>query len=588
MCGILGIKGSYNHAQAKRAFESLAHRGVDASDTFAKEGLFLGFHHLQIEGTQTKQPFIKEGVAVLFNGEIYNYKKLQQALDYKFKYFSEVETLYALYKAYGERFVEKIEGMFAIAIIEDEKVLLYRDRFGKKPLFWAQSGDSFVFASEIKAIKPLIASHPMNLDILSCYLSYGTTIAPHTFYKNIYKLEASSYLIFENAKIDTKHYYSPIKPICITSEEEALTQIEQTLKEALDKRAVPAALLSGGVDSSLICALYQQKFGNLNTFSIGYDEYQKYSELPFAKDVASHISSTHREIIMTQRDFLDSIEQTLYHLDEPLGDPSIVPLQFLMRHIREDGFKSVLTGDGSDELFLGYRQYREFFDIESAKALKYKNWLKNYFKANFSLNKEWEWYKRIFEQSPLFRTSGEVFTDLQKNQFLNTKIEDNDSLRYIQHHIDNFGSSEDLRWYSYIDLKVHLGEYFLTKLDRASMMHSVEARSPFLDSQLVELSFAISPHLKIREQMPKYLLKKLARNHLPAKIVYRKKRGFSYPFTEWLNNAKEFDIISLVNKEAGLFKNEEIGFLLNQIQKGKFKQHAWLIYIFARWFKNNT
>ncbi len=215
----------------------------------------------------------------------------------------------------------------------------------------------------------------------------------------------------------------------------------------------------------------------------------------------------------------------------------------------------MLTGDGSDELFMGYKTYKEFYELEKVNDLQFKNWLRNYFKAHFSMHKEWEWYKRIFEGTTLFRSSAEVFTDLQQNRLLRMNIRDNHSLEAIAKYTEEFeqsGRTSPIDWYSFLDLKVMLGEVFLRKLDRMSMAHSIEARSPFVDRAVVAAAFSCEPDLR-RGETPKELIKIIAKTYLPKETVERKKKGFNYPFMQWLQESGELEVIERVQA-----KNEPI------------------------------
>ncbi|KIM04540.1 MAG: hypothetical protein KN64_07300 [Sulfurovum sp. AS07-7] len=588
MCAIFGIVGEYDLKEAKNALFLMEHRGPDSSSYIFDKNFFLGHNRLSIIDLdkEADQPFVYQDIALSFNGEIYNYKELKEKLPFNFKTKSDTETIIAAYKTYGLYFINYLRGMFAIALKDGNIFYLFRDRFGKKPLFYYQDEQRFIFASEIKAILPFVKKE-IDLKSLSCYLSYGSSISPRTFYKGIKKLSPGYFLTFKDNRIEIKKYYDFLQESSIFSEDEAIEKIEEAVQKAVDYRLVAdvevASFLSGGIDSSIVSYFASTK-KRLTTFSIGYRDYPKYSELEFAKKVADHIGSNHHEVYMDKNNFLDSIQKALFALDEPLGDPAVIPLIFLFENVKKYGIKAILSGEGGDELFMGYRQYFEFLDIEKAKNLRYKNWLKNYFKSNFSLNKEWEWYKRVFEGSPLFRTTGEIFTDLQKNLFLKQNIKDNESLECIENYLIDL---EPIKWYSYIDIKAHLGELYFTKLDRASMINSIEARTPLIDQDLVELSFKIDSNLKIKNNQTKYLLRKIGLKYLPKEIILRKKKGFSYPFMEWLVESKEIEKIRSVNKKSQIFRDQEIDFLLSHINNGNFKQHGWLLYIFSLWLENN-
>lgn len=599
MCAIFGIVGEYNLNLAKSSQESLIHRGVDDKKEIIEENFFLAYNRLAINDiASAPQPLEYKDFFVMFNGEIYNYKELNSKFNLNAN--SEVEVIAKLFEKFGCEFVKRLIGMFAIAIVEGSKVYLFRDRFGKKPLFFAKSRESFIFSSEMKAITFHIKKLHLNSDAYLSYLSFLTAISPHTFYKEIKKLPPATYLIYENSHYEMKSYYSPLEAkTTITSKEKALSEIEDKLIASIEKRLLSevevGALLSGGVDSSLISAIVQKHFykeKKLKTFSIGYSEYYAYDERDYARAVAEHIGSEHYEVTLTKRDFFNSIEKVLYHLDEPINDPASIPLYVLTKKISDFGLKVLLSGEGSDELFFGYRQYFEYLDIERASELKFRSWLKNYFKANFSTNKEWEWYKRIFEGSILFRSFAEKFTDLQKNMLLKMNVKDNNSLEYIDRYIKEFENShftDKPSWYSFIDLKVLVGEVFLNKVDRVSMANTIEVRTPFLDHGFVDTIFSIDSEIKLGDRdKTKPLLKELALKYLPSEIVNRKKKGFSYPFLEWLVNSNEFSVIREVNQKYNFFHEEGIDFLMLQAKRGKFKHHIWGLYLFCKWMKMNN
>ena len=592
MCAIFGIIGTYEKEEAKKAFQTLAHRGIDANYTSVNDHCFLGVHRLAVTHV-TKTPtqiFNNNGLQILFNGEIYNYQLLAEELH--LHEASEIDVLYAAYLNWGDNFVTHLRGMFAIAIIDASQVKLFRDPFGKKPLFYTFNEKRLIFASEMKAIHALM---PLTFDrqILTQYLSFQTPLSPQTFDRHIHQVDAGEMLTFTlgEQKVKKKKYYTPLnKTQPIVEKEKAEETLENVLLESvalrLPKEVKFACLLSGGVDSSLISAMasLEQK---VHTFSIGYEGYEKYDERPFAKAVSEHIDSIHHEVVFSKIDFLQAIEEVVSSLDEPLADPAMLPLYHLMKEVNKEGFKVVLTGDGSDELFMGYRTYKEFYDLEKAKDLKFKGWLQHYFKSHFSMHKEWEWYKRVFEESMLFRSTAEVFTDLQQNRLLRMNVKDNHSLKALAPYKEEFeqsGCSSPIDWYSFLDMKVMLGNVFLRKLDRMSMAHSVEARSPFLDKEVVATAFSCTPELRMRGSS-KALVKSIARKYLPEEIVDRKKKGFNYPYMEWLQESGELSVIWRIQEKMNLFNENELEMYLEKGKQGMFKQHLFSLYMLCKWLE---
>ncbi len=596
MCAIFGILGRYDSSVARRCLASIEHRGPDSCRVIENQNLFFAHNRLSIMDVKSdsNQPFIYKDILLSFNGEIYNYKELIKELDFPFEKADESEVLMASYLKWGVEFVYHLVGMFAICLLDGEHLFMFRDRFGKKPLFYLNSSKFFAFASEIKALKPLLSSVSMNEDAMLSYLSFLAPTPPHTFYKGINKIESGTYLEYFNSKLTCKSYYSPlhVKADVITDEAKALHVIDESIQKAITMRLKSdvdmASLLSGGIDSALIAAVARKNGKKLPTYTLGYREFTKYDERKNAKESADILGLDNREVVISQDDFIQAVDKVFDSLDEPLNDPAAIPLYLLFEQIKKDGYRAVLSGEGSDEIFLGYRQYFEYLDIQKASSLGHKNWLKKYFHSNFSMNREWEWYKRIFDDTLLFRSSGEKFTDLQKNALLRRNIRDNESLKYIQRYRDEFNKSthaDESIWYSFIDLKLFQAEHFLTKLDRVSMAHSIESRTPFLDHHLVENVFSIDPRMRYKNGFTKDILKKVAVTYLDKNILKRKKKGFANPYMEYLIASGKIDTILHVNEKTGIFKKDALQDYLLKAEHGKFKQHVWGLYALSHWMQ---
>lgn len=597
MCAIFGIIGEYNDNQAKSALSLLSHRGPDYCGIIQKKNLFFAHQRLSILDThhRSHQPLKHKNILLSFNGEIYNFQELKSELDFNFQTQSDSEVIIAAYLRWGVNFVTHLRGMFAIALMDGDTLYLFRDRLGKKPLFYLE-GDSFVFASEIKALKPFLSTCKLDDDALLSYLSFLAPTPPHTFYQGIKKLAAGEYLTYKEGQVTCKRYFDllDVPSVLITTKEEALKKIETLLEESIELRLstdVPmASLLSGGIDSATINYFAKLKTMPLQTYTLGYKEFAKYDERENARQSAEFLGLSNTQIEIDENDFIRASDKVLDTLDEPLNDPAAVPLYLLFERIKKDGYKVVMSGEGADELFLGYRQYFEYLDIQGAATLAHKNWLKKYFRANFSMNREWEWYKRIFDDTLLFRSSGEKFTDLQKNQLMRRNVKDNESLKYLKSYRERFESSQhndESIWYSYIDLNIFQAEHFLTKLDRVSMAHSIESRTPFLDHKLASAVFSIDPKLRYEEGITKSLLKEVMRNKLNTKILTRKKKGFSNPYMEYLINSKKINLIQEVNAQTGMFHKKKLDEYINTASRGSFKQHVWGLYVLSYWIKKN-
>ena len=597
MCAVFGILGEYDATVAKAALGRLTHRGPDFCGIVEREELFFAHQRLGIIDTHSRsnQPLSHDKILLSFNGEIYNFKELRDELkdEFAFKSQSEGEVIIAAYLKWGVDFVSHLRGMFAIALLDDETLYLFRDRLGKKPLFYLH-GKSFIFASEIKALLPFLQKVEMDEDALLSYLSFLAPTPPFTFFKNIKKLAAGEYLTFRDKKVEIKRYFELLenKPNLITDRDEAVSVLEKLLEESINIRLsadVPmASLLSGGIDSALINALALKNGTNLQTYTLGYKNFSKYDERQNAKESAEFLGVSNQEVEISQNDFIDALDKTLDALDEPLNDPAAIPLYLLFERIKKDGYKVVLSGEGSDELFLGYRQYFEFLDVQSLTKIKNRNWLSNYFHSNFSMNREWERYKRVFDDTLLFRTTGESFTDLQKNMLLRRNVRDNESLKYIESYRERFEKSQhrdESIWYSYIDLHLFQAEHFLAKLDRVSMAHSIESRTPFLDHKFASALFSIDPRLRYEDGTTKSLLKSIAKPYLGEKILSRRKKGFSNPYMEYLVESKKIELIREVNDKSGIFKKDAIEEYIQKASRGSFKQHVWGLYVLSVWIK---
>lgn len=595
MCAIFGIIGSYEEQKARYALSLMQHRGPDFCGVVQEKDLFFAHNLLSIMDTSpsARQPLRHKDIILSFNGEIYNFQELKRELEFDYKSSGDSEVLVAAYLKWGVDFVHHLRGMFAIALKDGDTLYLFRDRLGKKPLYY-HHGESFVFASEIKAITPFLKHNHLNNDALLSYLSFLAPTPPHTFFKGINKLAAGEYLTCRHNRVEVKRYYDilHVEPDVIEDEASALKLLEEQLLDSISMRlnaSVPtASLLSGGIDSAYIAAISKKLGQNLHTFTLGYDEYQNYDERKNAAATAEFLGVKNSVVEIGQNSFIDASDRVFQTLDEPLNDPAAIPLYLLFEEIQKEGYRVVMSGEGSDELFLGYRQYFEYLDIEKASTLMHKNWLKKYFRSNFSMNREWEWYKRIWDESLLFRTSGEKFTDLQKNELLRQNIRDNESLKYLKPYRDRFENSlhsDHSSWYSYVDLNIFQAEHFLRKLDHVSMAHSIESRTPFLDHHLVETVFKLSPGLRYQEGRTKTLLKKIASPYLNEEILKRKKKGFSNPYMEWLIASGRISLILEVNEQTGMFKNEILEKYIEMAKRGRFKQHVWGLYVLSWWIK---
>ncbi|MDD2448203.1 MAG: asparagine synthase (glutamine-hydrolyzing) [Sulfurimonas sp.] len=579
MCGIIGSnKNSFNH---KDVLDSIKHRGYDNQSFILSNGAYFGHSRLSIIDldVEANQPMVFDGIVLVFNGEIYNYKRLIHEHELKVKTASDSEVIIRLYQKYNLEFLNMLEGMFSFCIYDEKKELYFcaRDRFGKKPLYYFEKDGSFYFASEIKAILKMLEKTPeFNEEALWQYLAFQSPQGNNTFYKGLKKLPASSFLTYQNNNLKVDSYYS-IDNISIihTDEKQILTDVDILLHEAVQKRLVGdvevATLLSGGLDSSFITSLYAQKSSHkVHSFSIGYDEHKNYCELDFAKAASQYIATQHHEYKISRNEYLDTIDKVLYHLDEPMADSATIPTYILSEHIHKEGFKVCLSGEGSDESFLGYDNYFKMLEYYKSEPKA---------KEEFNLTKEWEYNNRRLENRQVYQSSGETFSYAQLQQLSSKKI------NYPLHPYAS--SYQPTQWLTYIDFSIWVSEVLMTKVDRMSMAHSLELRAPFLDHKLVEYLLAVDSKIKIGTTN-KEILKKVAKSYLPDSIINRQKKGFSSPFIEWLYSGYGVEILNLiqeVNSEIGVFNDNFIIFLYEEGKDGRFKQHIYSLFLFCKWYK---
>ncbi|MCT7601105.1 asparagine synthase (glutamine-hydrolyzing) [Aliarcobacter butzleri] len=591
MCGILGT--NFLNERFDKSLELLHHRGPDFQNSIKIGNKQFGHTRLAIIDLdeEANQPMIFDDILLVFNGEIYNYKELIHVEHLECKTKSDSEVLIRLYQKYGFDFLNKLNGMFSFCIYDIKKDLYFcaRDRYGKKPFFYYFKNNKFIFSSSVKSILNLLDYKPnLNKVALSKYMQYFVSFGEDSFYQDIFKLEASTYLIYEPNKgpeLQKKKYYKINTYKAIKDEKQALNDIEELLFKSVEYRlnsdVEVAFLLSGGIDSSLISALYTKiSAKKINTFSIGYDEYKNYCELDYAQITAKHINSNHHPVEINQKEYINHFDQTLDMLEEPHGDSAAIPLNILTKQINKAGIKTVLSGEGSDEIFLGYDNYAKFlkyYEFEKSLSNEQNLFLNDIIGALQNNTKESEYLRRIVKKQNLYNSFGEIYTDIQRKRLF----------KKVPTFKSETAKQDPVDWMSYIDLKIWLGESLLSKVDRISMGNSLEVRTPFLDVNLVNYMFSVESHIKVGDTN-KYLLKKIASKYIPNEIINRTKKGFNSPFNEWLNKEykdKILDVIVEVNNETNLFNHEYILHIYELTKSNKFKQHLYSLFVFSLWYK---
>ena len=588
MCSIFG--SNFIPKNKDKIANILSLRGPDAKSELVCGDFFLAHARLAIIDLDEEaiQPMSFGHFSIVFNGEIYNYKELKKEFDLQCDTQSDTEVILRLYEKFGEKCTQYLDGIFAFAIFDakNQKFFCARDRFGKKPFFYYFKNGRLIFSSSIKAIiKALDFTPQMNKTAVFEYLQFFTPITPNTFFEDIFKLPAASHLIFENGEIKIKKYFHIKRDKTIFALDDAVNKTENALIEATQKRLtsdVPiGSLLSGGLDSSLIGAIYS-KLSNkkVDFFSVGYEGFEKYDETAYAANVANILGAHHNVLKLSQNKFEDSLEEFLELLEEPHADSSAIALNALLKIPKNENKKVLLSGEGSDELFFGYpivaKTYK-FWKFFSSLDEAQKRFLLENLKSFENKSKEYEYFRRFLHSENFYNGYGEIFNHTLKNQLL------------IKHKpiVLKNDIAEPLDKMAMIDFQIWLGEALLSKIDFVGMSNHIEIRAPFLDPNVVNTAFAIDAKLRF-EKHPKNIIKLVAHKYLPSQIIERKKKAFNLPFNEWLHNIygnKILEVILEANEHHGLFKKEFVIELFGISKNNNFRQHIWTLYVFSRWYK---
>jgi asparagine synthase (glutamine-hydrolysing) len=571
VCGICGLFRRSGEAVDPDVLiamrDVMRHRGPDDVGQFVEGPVGLGFRRLSIIDLATgHQPiFHEDGTVVLvFNGEIYNYKPLREELrraGHQFTTETDSEVIVHAYEEYGESFVERLNGMFGIAIWDRvrKKLVLARDRTGEKPLYYRQVGQNLYFASEMKSFLKVPGLHiALREDVLPAYLCFGNVDGRDTLIKDTYEVSPGHIVVVDEKAVSIRQYWDvQYHADSSRSEESFAKNLEELLEESVSMRLmsdVPlGAFLSGGIDSSLIVALMARIMDEpVKTFCVGFD-IPNYSELEYSRRTALLLKTDHHELSIGREDFFGALRRTIYFQDEPIAHPAAIPLNFLATFAKQEGVTVLLSGEGGDELFAGYGSYATVLrDLRTRAMLPNLVWrLGSRITPYGKLRK----YRNIFERygqsvenlilSSHSALSLRDLTDLMRSEDY--------SLGYFLKAVSNEGYSP-LQRILYAHLKTRLVS-LLMKQDKMTMAASLEVRVPFLDHRIVELAATMGDDLKIRGGQGKYILKRVARTLLPRDVVDRRKMGFPVPLSNWFRERQDSLEILLEKRTAdrGLF-----------------------------------
>lgn len=625
MCGIAGI---YNYTSKtpvdRKVFEDattvIHHRGPDEFGYFYDDmsGISLGSRRLSIIDLSTgKQPLYNEdnSIVLVGNGEIYNFPELFDKLisqGHKFKTRSDNEAIIHLYETYGLDCVKHLNGMFAFALWDKNKKLLFlaRDRMGVKPLYYGLQNSSIYFASEIKALLSIPQiKRELNLDALNKYLSFENVPSPHSMIKNIFKLEAGHILIVQNGQIKKEQYWDlPLDlPKLKISEDEAVEELENLFRGAVKRRLlsdVPLGVfLSGGIDSSLVAKFMTDVSGEkIRTFSIGFHE-KSFDESKIAMRFAKELGSEHNQFLFDSKECLKLIPNIANLVDEPMSDASILPTYFLSNFASKQ-LKVCLGGDGGDELFAGYQIFpvHKLIGLYDILPREFKKLLLSF--ANRMPPREtylsFPFVLKQFLRGAGMSTDIRMFTwmgaylDNEKRQLIKPDIYSNiqnNTYEDIRNYLSKKSISTDEDRMLYLISKIYLTDDILVKVDRASMATSLEVRAPFLDYTIQEFVAQLPYEFKLSRLTSKYLLKKMAKRHLPEYILKKRKQGFAIPVTKWLKHELKDTLLHYTSKNyienQGLFQHDFIDKIVQNHLNEKWdnKKLLWNLLVFQLWYE---
>ena len=609
MCGFAGYIHNYGTFDKEEVIHKMAdrikHRGPDDAHYYIDDGIALGFRRLSIIDLEGgRQPILNEdgSLVLLFNGEIYNYQELREELikaGHAFTTKTDSETILHGYEEYGKKILDRLRGMFAFIIWNKNTKELFgaRDIFGIKPFYYYKKGKEFMFGSEIKSF----LSHPnfekeLDEDMIPLYLSYEYSPDERTIFKNVFKLPGAHCFTYKNGELKVERYYKIEYKIeddkSLEYWEDAITK-EFTESVSMHQIAdvEVGCFLSSGVDSSYVVKEISKGTKKVKTFSVGYEE-EKYSELPYAQDFSNVIGVPNIANKVSADEFFDAVPEIQYYMDEPLPNPSEIPLYFLAKNARRY-VKVVLSGEGADELFGGYPMYLAggHFDHYSHKVPRpvrkvlgtVAKHCPNFKGKNFLVRGAMEPYQS-------FMRANYVFQSAERQKFLKRPIASKVPEEYSKRYFDEVSNLDVPTQLQYVDMHTWMIYDILLKADRMSMANSLELRVPFLDKKMLELSTRIPSRYRAANETTKIALRGAAIKQLPERTANKKKLGFPVPLNDWLREDKYYNKVKAAFQSdiaEKFFVTSELMKLLDDHKSGKAlnMQKIWSFYTFILWYE---
>jgi len=617
MCGIAGIFGISGEpvgaGEVKSMCDAIIPRGPDDEGYYIHGNVGLGMRRLSIiDVAHGQQPVWNEDetICVVLNGEIYNFREIRRDLSLRghcFRTSSDTEVIVHLYEEYGDECLDHLQGMFAFALWDSrqQRLLVARDRLGIKPLFYGEFDGRLVFGSELKSLLKLPAiERQLNWSAVGHLFSFLSTSAQESIIDGVHKLEPGHFITVERGLVQVRRYWDvAFQPDHYRSEQQTIEELRALLEDAVRMCMISdvplGAFLSGGLDSSSVVALMSRhSAAPVKTFSIGFAD-PDYDESPYARQVAQAFGTEHHELILNP-DISTVMQDMAWHLDEPFGDSSAIPT-YMVSQLASQHVKVVLSGDGGDELFAGYDKYlveqkeRRYRQIPATlrrtmamagdlmpEGMKGRNFLRHF---------AYEGHDRYLDAATLFRRDEKhrLFQDGIAQRVLAA-----DPWWYLRSCLSRASAHGDSHWLSalqYADIKNYLPLDILTKVDRMSMAHSIEARVPLLDYRLVEFAATIPADLRLHNGSTKHIFKQAMRGLLPDEIIDRRKKGFAIPLGRWFRG--ELDgfardlLLSDTSRARGIFNAGYIEKLLRLHQQGRpLDLQLWTLMSFELWCRS--
>ncbi|MBI1286925.1 MAG: asparagine synthase (glutamine-hydrolyzing) [Flavobacteriales bacterium] len=605
MCGIAGIYHPKDVQQEmlKQMSDAISHRGPDAEGFFVDGNFGLAHRRLSIIdlSTAANQP-MQSGCGrywMVFNGEVYNYREIAKELDVKLKTSGDSEVILEAFAKWGAQMVNRLNGMFAIAIFDtsEKKLYLFRDRLGIKPIFVYRKNGIIAFASELKAITALKElSFTINRQAIPYFLHLGYIPQPLSIYNEVEKFPSGSWAVTDGESFKVEKYWNPEKKVgssVLSDEREAKEQLTELLQASVSRRLVAdvpfGTFLSGGIDSSLVTALAQKATSEkLKTFSIGFDD-AKHDESGFARKVSEYLGTEHHEYRVTEKDALELVPEILPQYDEPYADSSAIPTMLVSKMARQE-VTMTLSGDGGDELFHGYGMYTwaERLDNPLTRTIG------NSFGQLLTLgNDRFKRIAKVFATSNSSQLHSHIFSQEQymfSGAEINNLLVDSEEIDFslLDMNVSLARKLSPAEFQALFDIEFYLKDDLLTKVDRASMKYSLETRVPILDHTVVEFALNLDPKLKVKDGVSKYLLKQVLFDNVPKELFDRPKWGFSIPLDKWLKTDLSYLVDEYLNEksvtEVGILKWSEVKFLLAKWRNGQnhLYNRVWLMILLQR------